>query len=94
MDERAEDPARLNQTDRYTAFMNVVRNRMTNRAFAPYRVPRKHFEVILEAARHAPSGRQCPALTLYCRHRPEHEEEIAPGARTSRPVPFLTVNSL
>jgi 5,6-dimethylbenzimidazole synthase len=29
---------------------------MTNRAFASYTVPREHFEWILEAARHAPSG--------------------------------------
>lgn len=29
---------------------------MTNRAFAPWEVPREHFEMILEAARHAPSG--------------------------------------
>jgi nitroreductase len=36
--------------------MQVVRNRMTNRAFAPYDVPREHFEMIVEAARHAPSG--------------------------------------
>jgi 5,6-dimethylbenzimidazole synthase len=42
--------------DRYEALMDVVRNRMTNRAFAPFAVPREHFELILEAARHAPSG--------------------------------------
>ena len=36
--------------------MGVVRHRMTNRAFAPTDVPRQHFEMILEAARHAPSG--------------------------------------
>ena len=36
--------------------MDVVRHRMTNRAFAPVDVPRAHFELILEAARHAPSG--------------------------------------
>jgi nitroreductase len=36
--------------------MEVIRNRMTNRAFAPFDVPREHFELILEAARHAPSG--------------------------------------
>ncbi|MGH9744783.1 MAG: nitroreductase family protein [Candidatus Acidiferrales bacterium] len=48
--------AGFNQVDRYAALMDVVRNRMTNRAFAPYRVPREHFEMILEAARHAPSG--------------------------------------
>ncbi len=41
---------------RYEALMDVIRNRMTNRAFAPCEVPRDHFEKILEAARHAPSG--------------------------------------
>jgi 5,6-dimethylbenzimidazole synthase len=41
---------------RYEALMEVVRARMTNRAFAPHEVPREHFEMILEAARHAPSG--------------------------------------
>jgi nitroreductase len=29
---------------------------MTNRAFAPREVPREHYEMVLEAARHAPSG--------------------------------------
>jgi 5,6-dimethylbenzimidazole synthase len=43
-------------TDRYEALMDIVRNRMTNRAFAPVAVPREHFELILESARHAPSG--------------------------------------
>ncbi|HKW95031.1 MAG TPA: nitroreductase family protein [Methylomirabilota bacterium] len=41
---------------RYDALMEVVRARMTNRAFAPCEIPREHFEMILEAARHAPSG--------------------------------------
>jgi nitroreductase len=37
--------------------MDVVRNRMTNREFdASYEVPRDHYEWIIEAARHAPSG--------------------------------------
>jgi len=36
--------------------MDVVRTRMTNRAFAPAEIPRAHVEMILEAARHAPSG--------------------------------------
>jgi 5,6-dimethylbenzimidazole synthase len=42
--------------ERYEALMDVVRNRMTNRAFAAFDVPREHVERILEAARHAPSG--------------------------------------
>ncbi len=56
MTEPAIDPRRFNKIERYHALMDVVRSRMTNRAFAPYEVPREHFEMILEAARHAPSG--------------------------------------
>ena len=41
---------------RYEALMDVVRGRMTNRAFAPAEIPPDHVEMILEAARHAPSG--------------------------------------
>ncbi len=42
---------------RYDALMDVVRNRMTTRQFDPAQaVPRGHYELILEAARHAPSG--------------------------------------
>jgi nitroreductase len=48
--------AAFNNVARYDALMEVVRARMTNRAFAPYEVPREHFAMILEAARHAPSG--------------------------------------
>lgn len=41
----------------YDALMQVVNNRITTRAFdASYVVPREHYEMILEAARHAPSG--------------------------------------
>ncbi len=50
---------RFNRLDRYNALMDVVRSRMTNRAFASFEVPREHFEMILEAARHAPSGANC-----------------------------------
>jgi 5,6-dimethylbenzimidazole synthase len=42
---------------RYDALMEVVKRRMTVRAFDPSRaVPREHYELILEAARHSPSG--------------------------------------
>lgn len=45
------------QRARYDALMDVVRDRRTVRAFdASYDVPRDHYELILEAARHAPSG--------------------------------------
>ena len=43
--------------DRYEAFIAIARNRITTRQFDPsYVVPRAHYEMILEAARHAPSG--------------------------------------
>lgn len=42
---------------RYDALMDVVRTRMTVRAFdSSATVPREHYELILEAARHSPSG--------------------------------------
>jgi 5,6-dimethylbenzimidazole synthase len=43
-------------TERYETLMDIVRNRMTNRAFAPCDIPHEHYEKILDAARHAPSG--------------------------------------
>ena len=47
----------FDRRDRYDALMDVVRTRMTSRQFEPsYVVPREHYELILEAARHAPSG--------------------------------------
>jgi 5,6-dimethylbenzimidazole synthase len=42
---------------RYDALMDVMRNRLTTRAFdSSYVMPSEHYEMILEAARHAPSG--------------------------------------
>ena len=42
---------------KYDVLMEVVRNRLTIRAFdASYVMPHEHYEMILEAARHAPSG--------------------------------------
>ena len=56
MSQPAETRSDPNNVARYNAFMDAVLSRKTNRAFAPYQVPREHFEMILEAARHAPSG--------------------------------------
>jgi nitroreductase len=45
------------ERSRYDALMQVVKSRMTVRAFDPScTVPREHYEMILEAARHSPSG--------------------------------------
>ena len=42
---------------RYKALMDVISNRITTRDFDPdYEVPREHYEMILDAARHGPSG--------------------------------------
>ncbi len=42
---------------RYEQLMGVVRSRLTSRQFNPaIPVPREHIEMVLEAARHAPSG--------------------------------------
>src|SRR5947207_15593265 len=43
--------------ERYRSFMDVARNRVTTRQFRPdYAVPLEHYEMIMEAGRHAPSG--------------------------------------
>ena len=47
----------MSERSRYDALMEVVKSRMTVRAFDPAQaVPREHYELILEAARHSPSG--------------------------------------
>ena len=47
----------IGSRERYDALMKVVTNRVTVRAFDPnFEVPREHYELILEAARHGPSG--------------------------------------
>lgn len=44
-------------TARYETLMEIILSRRTSRAFAPdYVVPGEHYNMILEAARHSPSG--------------------------------------
>lgn len=51
------DLPEIGDRSRYDALMQVIRNRVTVRKFkADYIVPDDHFDLILEAARHAPSG--------------------------------------
>ena len=52
----AEALAARDYTDRtrYDALMDVVKNRLTTRAFdSGYVMPREHYDMVLEAARHA-----------------------------------------
>lgn len=55
--EQQVDLPEIGDRSRYDALMEVVRNRVTVRAFDPdFRVPEEHYDLILDAARHAPSG--------------------------------------
>jgi len=66
------------QRTRYDALMDVVRNRMTTRQFDPsYTVPREHYDLILEAARHAPSGANAQPWHYIVVTRPETKKAIA-----------------
>jgi 5,6-dimethylbenzimidazole synthase len=70
--------SRFNQRERYDALMDVVRNRMTTRQFDPnYVVPREHYELILEAARQAPSGANAQPWHYIIVTRPELKKAIA-----------------
>ncbi len=55
--ELAVDLPPIGDQSRYDALMETIRNRVTVRKFDQnYVVPDAHYEMILEAARHAPSG--------------------------------------
>ena len=57
MDAVSALPESSDQAERYERYMEVVRARATSREFdVSYIVPREHYEMIVEAARHAPSG--------------------------------------
>lgn len=57
MSEQPAKPNDFSDRSRYDALMEIVRRRTTVRAFDPdYAMPREHIELILEAARHSPSG--------------------------------------
>jgi len=72
------DESRFDQRERYAALMDVVRNRMTTRQFDPhYVVPREHYELILEAARHSPSGANAQPWHYIVVTKPELKKAIA-----------------
>lgn len=63
---------------RYEALIDVVRGRLTSRQFrADTAIPREHFEMILEAARHAPSGANSQPWHFIVVTTPEAKKEIA-----------------
>lgn len=63
---------------RYDALMDVVENRITVRAFDPgYVVPHEQYEMILEAARHGPSGANSQPWHFIVVTDPELKKSIA-----------------
>lgn len=72
------DSTQFDQRARYDSFMDVVRKRMTVRQFDPgYVVPREHYELILEAARHGPSGADAQPWHYIVITKPEVKKQIA-----------------
>lgn len=68
----------LGDRERYDAFMDVVRSRITTRAFQPdCVVPREHFELIVDAARHAPSGANAQPWHFIVVTDPETKRRIS-----------------
>jgi 5,6-dimethylbenzimidazole synthase len=62
---------------RYDALMEIVRSRRTSRAFDPdYIVPDAHFEMILEAARHGPSGANAQPWHFIVVREPQLKEQL------------------
>jgi 5,6-dimethylbenzimidazole synthase len=63
---------------RYEALMEVVRNRLTTRAFRPdISVSREHMEMVLEAARHAPSGANAQPWHYIVVTDPQVKQQVA-----------------
>jgi 5,6-dimethylbenzimidazole synthase len=76
MNERVEGPA--TNLGRYEQLMDVIRNRLTSRQFDPkIAVPREHIEMVLEAARHAPSGANAQPWHYIAVTDPEVKRKIA-----------------
>lgn len=74
----AIDLPEIGSRDRYDGLMEVVCNRITSRAFDPnFKIPRDHFELILEAARHAPSGANAQPWHFVVVTDQELKDEIA-----------------
>lgn len=71
-----DETSDLTAEERYELFMDVIRDRKTTRAFAPCDIPRRHFELILEAARHGPSGANAQPWHYIVVEDPEVKAQI------------------
>jgi 5,6-dimethylbenzimidazole synthase len=62
----------------YDQFMKIARNRITTRQFDPdFEIPKGHYELILEAARHAPSGANAQPWHYIVVRDPQVKQKIA-----------------
>ena len=81
--ETAEDATQLDippigTRERYDVLMKVVENRVTTRAFdSSFVVPDGHYDLILEAARHAPSGANAQPWHFIIVREQETKDAIA-----------------
>jgi len=62
---------------RFDTFLDIARNRMTSREFRDEPIPDEHVEMILEAARHAPSGANAQPWHFIVVTKPELKKAIA-----------------
>ncbi|MGI9400081.1 MAG: nitroreductase family protein [Rhizobiaceae bacterium] len=72
------DLPEIGDTTRYHALMQNIRNRVTVRKFdSDYVVPEEHYELILEAARHGPSGANAQPWQFVIVRDPEIKKSIS-----------------
>jgi len=72
------EPGDAEHMQRYEQLMDVVRNRVTTRAFdTSFEVPKEHYELILEAARHGPSGANAQPWHYIVVTKHELKQQIA-----------------
>ncbi len=62
----------------YDRFMEIARDRITTRQFDPdFEVPKEHYELVLEAARHAPSGANAQPWHYIVVRKQDVKQQIA-----------------
>ena len=72
------DLPEIGDRSRYDALMQVIRNRVTVRKFNPdFKVPTEHYEMIIEAARHGPSGANSQPWQFIVVREPAMKQQIA-----------------
>jgi len=78
LDDEHVDLPEIGSRTRYDALMKVVRNRVTVRKFdRNFVVPDDHYDLILEAARHAPSGANAQPWHYIIVRDQEKKDQIA-----------------